>query len=66
MTLAADGTRRLLQGQRIRLEDLGVAQAFADGETVRVYDEGGRLLGVGVINSGVLAPKRLLAGGEAV
>jgi tRNA pseudouridine55 synthase len=63
MTLAADGARRLLQGQRIRLEDLGMAQTFADGETVRVYDEGGRLLGVGVINSGVLAPKRLLAGG---
>jgi tRNA pseudouridine55 synthase len=66
LTLVADGTRRLLQGQRIRLADLGVATSgFAEGETVRVYDEGGRLLGVGVINSGVLAPKRLLASGES-
>ncbi|WP_133649141.1 tRNA pseudouridine(55) synthase TruB [Paraburkholderia flava] len=53
-------TRRFLQGQRLRLEEVGSALSQDDVPRVRVYDAENRLLGVARIASGVLAPERLV------
>ncbi|MGV2289303.1 tRNA pseudouridine(55) synthase TruB [Trinickia sp. YCB016] len=57
--LDAEATRRFLHGQRLRLAELPAIDAV-QGTRVRVYDDGGKLLGVAKAADGVLAPERLV------
>ncbi|MEK6348346.1 MAG: tRNA pseudouridine(55) synthase TruB [Burkholderia sp.] len=64
VALDADEAKRFRHGQRLRLAPAhGVAAE--EGARVRVYDEADRLLGVARLTDGVLAPERLVVGGEA-
>jgi tRNA pseudouridine55 synthase len=60
--LEAAQAARFLDGQRLRLHPPG--QREPGGQQVRVYGTA-RLLGVAVLNDGLLAPQRLVAGARA-
>ena len=62
--LDTEATRRFLHGQRLRLAELPAIDS-QPGARVRVYGDGGRLLGVAKAADGVLAPERLVVTAEA-
>jgi tRNA pseudouridine55 synthase len=66
VTLNAEAARRFTHGQRLPLNELLLDRAACEAaERVRVYDVGGRLLGVAKAANGVLAPERLVVSGAA-
>lgn len=59
VTLDDDFARRFLHGQRLRLAQQAAAQRHDDSRRVRVYGREA-LLGIGVLERGLLVPQRLL------